>query len=339
MNLIVLLIQRIKTMLKIGVFGAGHLGKIHLKIAKSSSKLELVGFYDSSSEAANKIVSENEYKFFDNPEDLINAVDIVDIVTPTLSHFDIAKMAINAKKHVFIEKPITSTIEEADKVLELAKKNNVIVQVGHIERLNPALKALESYKIKPKFIEIQRLAPYNTRGTDVPVVLDKMIHDIDIVLSLADSKVRSISATGLSILTDSIDIAHARIKFENGCVSSITSSRIAKDEVRKIKTFQQNLYATVDLYKGLTEVYTISKEDLNKKSFLMSVPFNYKNKTRHIVYEKPIITKKDALRLELINFTNAIKGIEKPIVDGQSGREALNVAIKIQEKIIKGFIS
>ena len=224
-------------------------------------------------------------------------------------------------------------------MLELAKKNNVIVQVGHIERLNPALKALESYKIRPKFIEIQRLAPYNTRGTDVPVVLDKMIHDIDIVLSLADSKVRSIAATGLSILTDSIDIAHARIKFENGCVSSITSSRIAKDEVRKIKTFQQNLYATVDLYKGLTEVYTISKEDLNKKSFLMSVPFNYKNKTRHIVYEKPTITKKDALRLELINFTNAIKGIEKPIVDGQSGREALNIAIKIQEKIIKEFNS
>lgn len=326
-------------LLKVGVLGVGHLGQHHVKHFCSIDGINFLGFFDTDTIQANIISKKFKVKAFQNIDNLIESVDAVSIVTPTTYHAKIAEKCIRKKKHVFIEKPITSTIEEADKVLELAKKNNVIVQVGHIERLNPALKALESYKLRPKFIEIQRLAPYNTRGTDVPVVLDKMIHDIDIVLSLADSKVRSISATGLSILTDSIDIAHARIKFENGCVSSITSSRIAKDEVRKIKTFQQNLYATVDLYKGLTEVYTISKEDLNKKSFLMSVPFNYKNKTRHIVYEKPTITKKDALRLELINFTNAIKGIEKPIVDGQSGREALNIAIKIQEKIIKEFNS
>ena len=326
-------------LLKVGVLGVGHLGQHHVKHFCSIDGINFLGFFDTDTIRANIISKKFKVKAFQNIDNLIESVDAVSIVTPTTYHAKIAEKCIRKKKHVFIEKPITSTIEEADKVLELAKKNNVIVQVGHIERLNPALKALESYKIKPKFIEIQRLAPYNTRGTDVPVVLDKMIHDIDIVLSLADSKVRSISATGLSILTDSIDIAHARIKFENGCVSSITSSRIAKDEVRKIKTFQQNLYATVDLYKGLTEVYTISKEDLNKKSFLMSVPFNYKNKTRHIAYEKPTITKEDALRLELINFTNAIKGIEKPIVDGQSGREALNIAIKIQEKIIKEFNS
>ena len=326
-------------LLKVGVLGVGHLGQHHVKHFCSIDGINFLGFFDTDTIQANIISKKFKVKAFQNIDNLIESVDAVSIVTPTTYHAKIAEKKKKKKKHVFIEKPITSTIEEADKVLELAKKNNVIVQVGHIERLNPALKALESYKIRPKFIEIQRLAPYSTRGTDVPVVLDKMIHDIDIVLSLADSKVRSISATGLSILTDSIDIAHARIKFENGCVSSITSSRIAKDEVRKIKTFQQNLYATVDLYKGLTEVYTISKEDLNKKSFLMSVPFNYKNKTRHIVYEKPTITKKDALRLELINFTNAIKGIERPIVDGQSGREALNIAIKIQEKIIKEFNS
>ena len=326
-------------LIKVGVLGVGHLGEHHVKHFCSIDGINFLGFFDTDTIRANIISKKFKVKAFQNIDNLIESVDAVSIVTPTTYHAKIAEKCIRKKKHVFIEKPITSTIEEADKVLELAKKNNVIVQVGHIERLNPALKALESYKIRPKFIEIQRLAPYNTRGTDVPVVLDKMIHDIDIVLSLADSKVRSISATGLSILTDSIDIAHARIKFENGCVSSITSSRIAKDEVRKIKTFQQNLYATVDLYKGLTEVYTISKEDLNKKSFLMSVPFNYKNKTRHIAYEKPTITKEDALRLELINFTNAIKGIEKPIVDGQSGREALNIAIKIQEKIIKEFNS
>lgn len=326
-------------LLKVGVLGVGHLGQHHVKHFCSIDGINFLGFFDTDTIQANIISKKFKVKAFQNIDNLIESVDAVSIVTPTTYHAKIAEKCIRKKKHVFIEKPITSTIEEADKVLELAKKNNVIVQVGHIERLNPALKALESYKIRPKFIEIQRLAPYSTRGTDVPVVLDKMIHDIDIVLSLADSKVRSISASGLSILTDSIDIAHARIIFENGCVSSITSSRIAKDEVRKIKTFQQNLYATVDLYKGLTEVYTITKEDLNKKSFLMSVPFNYKNKTRHIVYEKPTINKEDALRLELINFTNAIKGIEKPIVDGQSGREALNVAIKIQEKIIKGFIS
>jgi predicted dehydrogenase len=326
-------------LLKIGVIGVGHLGQHHVKHFCSIGGINFLGLFDTNTNQANAISKKFKVKAFENIDNLIDSVDAVSIVTPTTYHASVAEKCIRKKKHVFIEKPITSTIEEADKLLALAKKNKVIVQVGHIERLNPALRALEPYKINPKFIEIQRLAPYNTRGTDVPVVLDKMIHDIDIVLSLVDSKVRSISASGLSILTDSIDIAHAQIKFENGCVSSITSSRIAKDEVRKIKTFQQNLYSTVDLYKGLTEVYTVSKKGLDKKSFLMSVPFNYKNKTRHIIYEKPTIIKEDALKLELINFTNSMKGLEMPIVSGQSGREALNVAIEIQEKIIKGFIS
>ena len=213
MNLIVLLIQRIKTMLKIGVFGAGHLGKIHLKIAKSSSKLELVGFYDSSSEAANKIVSENEYKFFDNPEDLINAVDIVDIVTPTLSHFDIAKMAINAKKHVFIEKPLTNTIDEANELVNLARSQGVFGQVGHVERFNPAYQAVLPSLTQPMFIETHRLSEFNPRGTDVSVVLDLMIHDIDIVLSVVKSPIKKIHASGVSVISETPDISNARIEF------------------------------------------------------------------------------------------------------------------------------
>ena len=227
--------------INIGVIGVGHLGQHHVKHYKSIENSNLVGIFDVDSDRSKEIGEKYNIRAFKNVEDLLNKVDGVSIVTPTPNHCETAKLCINHKKHVFIEKPITVTLKEADDLLRLSKEKETIIQVGHIERLNPALIALNSYQITPKFIEIHRLAPYTSRGTDVPVVLDKMIHDIDILLSLVQSPVDKIQATGLSILTDSVDIAHARIRFENSTVASIMSSRVAKDEVRKIKVFQKNL--------------------------------------------------------------------------------------------------
>ena len=323
-------------LLKFGVIGVGHLGQHHVKHYCDIEDIDFVGFYDADSKRAYKISQKFKTKAFESLDELLLSVDAVSIVSPTIYHSIIAEKCILLKKHVFIEKPITSTVEEADRLIQLSKEKNVIIQVGHIERLNPALKALNKYLLEPKYLEIQRLSPYNIRGTDVPVVLDKMIHDIDIALFLANSSVDTLYASGLSILTDSIDIANARIEFKNGCVANITSSRVAKDEVRKIKIFQKNLYATIDLYRGLTEVYSINDKNSVKNKSLMEVPFDYKNEKKIIHYDKPAVLSKDALKLELINFINSINGKEKPIVDGYAGREALKIAIEIQNKIIKG---
>jgi len=321
--------------IKIGVVGVGHLGQHHVKHYKNLKNVELVGIFDTDRKRAEEVSIKYDVKIFEELKDLIEKTSAVSIVTPTPYHRNVAELCINSKKHVFIEKPITATLEEADRLLFLAKQNEVIIQVGHIERLNPALLALKPYQIKPKFIELQRLAPYTSRGTDVPVVLDKMIHDIDILLSLADAPVKTIQATGLSILTDSIDIAHARIRFENGTVASIMSSRVAKDEVRKIKIFQKDLYATIDLLIGLTEVYNIKAEGSKDSNAEMIVPFEYKNKTQFIAYEKPTIISGDPLKMELENFILSILGKETPIVSGKAGRDALEVAMEIQRMIIQ----
>ncbi|RPH06930.1 MAG: gfo/Idh/MocA family oxidoreductase, partial [bacterium TMED46] len=273
--------------INIGVIGVGHLGQHHVKHYKSIENSNLVGIFDVDSDRSKEIGEKYNIRAFKNVEDLLNKVDGVSIVTPTPNHCETAKLCINHKKHVFIEKPITVTLKEADDLLRLSKEKETIIQVGHIERLNPALIALNSYQITPKFIEIHRLAPYTSRGTDVPVVLDKMIHDIDILLSLVDCPVISLQATGMSIITDSLDIAHARIKFKNGTVASIMSSRIAQNDIRKVKVFQKNLYATLDLLLGLTEVYKIMDNQPNNINIIKSVPFLRNNKKRFITYEKP----------------------------------------------------
>ena len=307
MNLIVLLIQRIKTMLKIGVFGAGHLGKIHLKIAKSSSKLELVGFYDSSSEAANKIVSENEYKFFDNPEDLINAVDIVDIVTPTLSHFDIAKMAINAKKHVFVEKPLTNTIDEANELVNLARSQGVFGQVGHVERFNPAYQAVLPSLTQPMFIETHRLSEFNPRGTDVSVVLDLMIHDIDIVLSVVKSPIKNIHASGVSVISETPDISNARIEFQNGCVANFTASRISLKKMRKSRFFQKNAYIALDFLTKQVEIVKMKEVSPDLQQDLALLLTNAEGKKKQIYFENPVIEKTNPIQEELEHLASCIE--------------------------------
>src|SRR5690606_5276284 len=241
-------------MLKIGVLGAGHLGKIHLRLLHQSSKYELVGYYDPYKENAEKVAAEIGYKAFDSIEALIAEVEVVDIVTPTLSHYDCAVQAIKAGKHIFLEKPISNTIEEAEHIIALTKEYQVKGQVGHVERFNPAFIAVKNKINNPMFIETHRLAEFNPRGTDVPVVLDLMIHDIDAILSVVKSPVKEVHATGTAVISDSPDIANARIEFENGCVANITSSRISMKNMRKARFFQKDAYISVDYLDKICEV-------------------------------------------------------------------------------------
>ena len=326
-----------KNKIKTGVVGVGHLGKHHAKHYTKIKSVELVGVYDTDENQAKRVAKEFKTKAYGSLNDMLNHIDAISIVTPTKYHAKIAEDCILRGKHVFIEKPISKTIKEADKIIALAKKHKVKLQVGHIERFNPALTPLKNLTIKPKYIEVQRLAPYMIRGTDIPVVLDLMIHDIDLVLSFISSPVKKIEATGVSIMTSSVDIANARIHFENGSVANITSSRVAKDKVRKIKIFQRNLYITIDFLIGLTEVYRVMDKEKKRSSALLSAPIESKGRQRHIIYEKPKIKKQDALKMELINFIDAIQDKTKIIVDGLAGREALKVALKIQHKILEGF--
>ena len=321
---------------KAGVIGVGHLGQHHAKHYHLRNDVTLAGVYDTDSNRAKEIARQYNTKFFDTPQDLMEICDGISIVTPTESHYSIAKIAIeDFNCHVFIEKPITETTVQADDLIKSAKAKNKLIQVGHIERLNPALTILEQYNLNPKFIEVQRLAPYTVRGTDVPVVLDLMIHDIDILLSLVKSDVKSIHASGVSIITNSVDIANARIRFNNGTVASITSSRVAKDKVRKIKLFQENLYSTIDLLLEQTEIYTITEEPNLIPDVLKTEPFTQNNESKLIAYQKPNLEKYDMLGLEIKNFIASVRGKEEPIVNGIEARNALDVVIKINNMILE----
>ena len=322
--------------IKAGVIGVGHLGQHHAKHYHLRNDVTLTGVYDTDFNRAKEIARQYNTKFFDTPQDLMEICDGISIVTPTESHYSIAKIAIeDFNCHVFIEKPITEKTVQANDLIKSAKAKNKIIQVGHIERLNPALTILEQYNLNPKFIEVQRLAPYTVRGTDVPVVLDLMIHDIDILLSLVKSDVKSIHASGVSIITNSVDIANARIRFNNGTVASITSSRVAKDKVRKIKLFQENLYSTIDLLLEQTEIYTITEEPNLIPDVLKTEPFTQNNESKLIAYQKPNLEKYDMLGLEIKNFIASVRGKEEPIVNGIEARNALDVVIKINNMILE----
>ncbi|WP_442266001.1 Gfo/Idh/MocA family protein [Tenacibaculum sp. ZS6-P6] len=315
-------------MLKAGVLGAGHLGKIHLRLLQESDKYELVGFYDPNKENADKVVTEYGYKYFDTVESLIDAVDVVDIVTPTLSHFDCAKQAIEKGKHIFIEKPITNTIQEAEAIRTLASQNHVRGQVGHVERFNPAFTAVKDIIENPMFIETHRLAEFNPRGTDVPVVLDLMIHDIDIILSVVKSKVKNISASGVSVISETPDIANARIEFENGCVANLTSSRISMKNMRKTRFFQKDAYISVDFLEKKSEVVKMKDAPEIPDDFAMILQ-NAEGIKKQIYFENPKIESNNAILDELNSFADAIHNKTTPIVSLTQGTEALRVAHQI----------
>ncbi|MDT0551665.1 Gfo/Idh/MocA family protein [Urechidicola vernalis] len=315
-------------MLKVGVLGAGHLGKIHLRLLNQSSKYELVGFYDPLKENAIKVSEEFGYKNFVTISELIKEVDVVDIVTPTLSHFECAKEAIEAGKHVFIEKPITNTVEEAQAIRVLASQNHVLGQVGHVERFNPAFTAAKDKIKNPMFIECHRLAEFNPRGTDVPVVLDLMIHDIDIILSVVPSFVKNIHASGVSVISDTPDIANARIEFENGCVANLTASRISLKNMRKTRFFQKDAYISVDFLEKKSEVVRMKDVPENPDEFAMILQ-NAEGVKKQIYFENPPVENNNAILDELETFADAIVNETRPIVTLNDGTKALKVAHQI----------
>ncbi|MCC1484819.1 Gfo/Idh/MocA family protein [Winogradskyella immobilis] len=312
-------------MLKAGVLGAGHLGKIHLRLLNQSDKYELIGFYDADVENAKRVVEEFGYTYFNTIEGLIDAVDIVDIVTPTLSHYDCAKQAISKGKHIFVEKPITNTVEEAEILRTLVAENNVKGQVGHVERFNPAFIGVKNQIENPMFIETHRLAEFNPRGTDVPVVLDLMIHDIDIILSVVNSPVKHVSASGVSVVSDTPDIANARIEFKNGCVANLTASRISLKNMRKTRFFQKDAYISVDFLEKKCEVVKMKDAPEQPGDFDMILQ-NAEGVKKQIYFNNPEIANNNAILDELETFADAINNNTKPIVTLHDGTEALRVA-------------
>ena len=321
-------------MLKVGVLGAGHLGKIHLRLLNQSEKYELVGFFDPFEENANKVAAEFGYKKFDSIESLIAEVDVVDIVTPTIQHFECAKMVIEAGKHIFIEKPIATTVTEADEIVALANKYNVKGQVGHVERFNPAFTAVKDMIDKPMFIETHRLAEFNPRGTDVPVVLDLMIHDIDAILSVVKSKVKSVNASSVAVISDSPDITNARLEFENGCVANITASRISMKNMRKSRFFQKDAYISVDYLDKICEVVRMQDAPEIPGDFDMILQ-NAEGVKKQIYFDNPNVNPNNAILDELESFADAINNNTTPIVTLEDGTEALRVAYQIIDSIGK----
>lgn len=315
-------------MLKVGVLGAGHLGRIHLKLLQQSEKYELIGFYDPDIANGQRVAEEFKYRYFDQLDALMDAVDVVDIVTPTLSHYNCAIKAITKGKHIFIEKPITNAIEEAEHIRLLVSENNLRGQVGHVERFNPAFKAIKSEIKNPMFIETHRLAEFNPRGTDVPVVLDLMIHDIDIILSVVKSPVLSVHASGVSVISETPDIANARVEFENGCVANLTASRISLKNMRKSRFFQKDAYISVDFLDKKVEVVKMKDAPEHPGDFDMVLQ-NAEGKSKQIYFKNPEITPNNAILDELETFADAIEGNTKPIVTLRDGTDALKLAHRI----------
>lgn len=319
---------------KVGVIGTGHLGKLHTKLFKTVQNCELAGVYDMDEAKARECGNEFSVKVFNSLDELLKNCDAVSIVTTTSAHYEIARQSFLCNKHVFVEKPITTTIRDAEELIQLSNERKLNLQVGHIERFNPALLSLEKYNLDPKFIQTDRLAQFNLRGTDVAVVLDLMIHDIDIILSLVKSDVKDIKASGVAVVSDKIDIANARIEFENGAVANVTASRISQKRMRKMRMFQRDAYISVDFNTGVSEVYRLaSQDDANKDSFISFGEIGVGDKKKLVVYEQPEQKEVNALQYELQLFINSIINKEKPLVSGEDGLKALKVAETIISKI------
>jgi predicted dehydrogenase len=324
-------------MLKVGIFGVGHLGKFHLNNWKDIAMVELVGFYDPNDDAAQSVSEKYQIPRFLDPQTLMHAVDAVDIVAPTNFHFDLCKLAIRKGKHVFVEKPLANTMEEARELVKLVKESNIKFQVGHVERFNPAFLAVKDLEMNPMFIEVHRLAEFNPRGTEVSVILDLMIHDIDIILKLVKSEVKNISASGVAVMTDTPDIANVRIEFNNGCVANLTSSRISMKKMRKVRVFQKDAYIGIDLLEKKTEVIRLkTSQDLDAFSFEVDTPNGGK---KSIAILNPVVPEVNAIRMELEKFRDAIVNNTPTIVSEVDGYRAMDVAHQILQKIKNNSIA
>jgi predicted dehydrogenase len=317
-------------MLKVGVFGVGHLGKFHLNSWKEIKKAELVGFYDPNDAIAREVAEKYQLARFPDPELLMDACDLVDIIAPTPYHFSLCEKAIRKGKHVFVEKPLANTMEEAKELVKLVKESNIKLQVGHVERFNPAYLAVRSLQLTPMFIEVHRLAQFNPRGTEVSVILDLMIHDIDIILSLVKSEVKNISASGVAVMTDTPDIASVRIEFNNGCVANLTSSRISMKKMRKMRLFQKDAYIGIDFLNKKAEVIKLkTPQDLDVFSFDIETP----NGKKTIALSNPSVPEVNAIRLELEKFCDAILENTPTLVSEVDGFRAMDIAHQILQKI------
>jgi predicted dehydrogenase len=321
-------------MLKIGIFGVGHLGKIHLSQWATIKDVEVVGFFDPSDANADSVAQQYPIPRFPTAEELIQASDAIDIIAPTTQHFRICEMAIRNGKHIFVEKPMTNTMDEAKTLVKLVEEANIKFQVGHVERFNPAFLALKGHSLNPMFIEVHRLAEFNPRGTDVSVILDLMIHDIDIVLSIVQSTVNRISASGVAVMSDTPDIANVRIEFHNGCVANLTSSRISLKKMRKMRLFQKDAYIGIDFLDKKTEIIKL-KTPADEGLFSLDIDTNSGKKT--IAIDNPEIKQVNAIRMELELFRDAIL-LNKPVpVNAIDGLQAMDVAHQILAKINKGL--
>lgn len=319
-------------MLKIGVLGAGHLGKIHLTcIGLANQHYELVGFYDPDRSAAQSAAETFQTRAFSSVAELLEAVDVIDIVTPTVTHFDLASQSIQAGKHVFIEKPLTNTVDEAEKLIALSQAHGVKVQVGHVERFNPALLALEDIVLNPMFVEAHRLSIFNPRGTDVSVILDLMIHDLDIVLSMVKSPVQNLRASGVAVVSTSPDIANVRLEFENGAVANLTASRISLKQMRKVRLFQQDAYISLDFLDKQAQIVRLFDQPQSERQNMMELAT--KAGTKYLTIDMPDIEPVNAIKMELETFADSITQDTPPRVGIEDGYSALKLAHQIIEQI------
>lgn len=322
---------------KVGVLGVGHLGRLHVQNYKLMPEVEVVGVYDIDVERCRQVADEFQIKAFDNLRQLLDQIQAASVVVSTTNHFEITHNCFERGIHCLVEKPITNTLVEADVLIQFANRRNVILQVGHIERFNPALVALKDIEIKPMFIESHRLASFNPRGTDVAVVLDLMIHDIDIILHLVKSPVTKIDASGVAVVTEEVDIANARIGFANGCVANVTASRISQKKMRKMRLFQRNAYIGIDFLQKFSEIYKlVNSDEIKIQSHQIPIELGQIEQSgiaKKIVYERRQIEEANALKMELESFLQAVKTGNRPVVSGEEGREALRVAIEITDMI------
>ncbi|MFC2083738.1 Gfo/Idh/MocA family protein [Bacteroidota bacterium] len=326
--------------IRVGVVGTGHLGRLHAKFFKEIHNCELIGIYDINEDTAYSVGKEYSLQVFKSLDELLPNVDVLSVASTTSSHYKIAKKAIKLQKNLFIEKPITSNIKQAEEIVELSKKKNVMIQIGHIERFNSALISLEKYDLDPKFIQTDRLAQFNPRGLDVAVVHDLMIHDIDIILSLVKSSVKDVHASGISVVSEKIDIANARLEFENGAVANVTASRISQKKMRKMRMFQKDAYITLDFLSGVSEVFRlVSPEDKSMEHFISFGEMGIGENKKAVIYEQPERVEINALKYELQLFINSILNNEPPKVSGEDGLKALKVAEKIVNKIEESKIN
>lgn len=328
--------------LKLGIIGTGHLGKLHTKVTRTIENCELVGIFDKDPLKAKDCADEFNVRSFDQLDSLLDLVDAVSIVSTTSAHYELGKRCLEKGKHVFVEKPITTNIWEAEELIQIAQKNSLNLQVGHIERFNPALVSLEKYSLDPKFIQTDRLSQFNPRGTDVAVVLDLMIHDIDIILHLVNSPVKDIHASGVAVVSNNIDIANARIEFENGAVANVTASRISQKKMRKMRMFQRDSYISLDFITGVSEVYRLVPKDMSQtleENFISFGEIGVGDKKKLVVYEQPELKEINALQYELKLFVDSVLKKERPKVSGEDGLKALKVAQIIIKKIEESALS